>query len=258
MALIFQEPLGALSPVHTVGEQLTSALFATGAVQSAPFGARRRARARASELLARVDLPDPEQLLDSHPHQLSAGMRRRLMIALALAGEPRLLIADEPTAGLDATIQSQIIDLLSRITQHDNTGLLLITHDLSAVAELAHDVLVLHEGHVIEAAPVTSLFERPQHPYTRTLLASARHLAAAAVIGPEAQRAGAALQAQLRSGAEAPGGPACRFSSRCPERGSAPERHPRCQLERPELGPAGARHRVRCFYPEIEAVPPRD
>ena len=252
LAMVYQEPTAALSAVHTVGEQLVSALLATGMLQPALFGGRKIARARASELLASVDLPDPEQLLDSYPHRLSAGMRRRVLIALALAGDPQLLIADEPTSGLDATIQSQIIDLFSRLVQREMKSLILVTHDVSAVAELAHDVLVLSDGQVIEAAPVTSLFERPQHPYTRTLLASARHLAAAAVLGPEARQAGAALQAPVAAGEAAPAGAGCRFSARCPERGSAPEQHPRCRLERPELGPAGARHRARCFYPELE------
>jgi peptide/nickel transport system ATP-binding protein len=262
MAIVFQEPALALSGVHTIGEQLASALLATGVLQSALLAGRQRARARASELLARVDLPDPEQLLDTYPHRLSAGMRRRVLIALALAGDPELLIADEPTAGLDATVQSQIIDLLSRLVQRENKSLILVTHDLSAVAELAHEVLVLCDGQVVEAAPVTSLFERPQHPCTRVLLASARHLAAAAVLGPEARRAGAASSAPLTP-AEPASAECCRFSARCPERGSAPERHPRCRLERPELGPAGARHRARCFYPELGFHPelegePRD
>lgn len=251
MAMVHQEPTVALSAVHTVGEQLVSALLATGVLEAALLRGRKLARARASQLLARVDLPDPEQLLDSYPHRLSAGMRRRVSIALALAGDPELLIADEPTAGLDATVQSQIIDLFSRLVQREKKSLILVTHDLSAVAELAHEVLVLCDGQVIEAAPVTSLFERPQHPYTRTLLASARHLAAAALLGPEARQAGAALHARVAAEpvADAAG---CRFSARCPERVSAPEQHPRCRLERPELGPAGARHRARCFYPELE------
>ena len=252
LALVFQEPMSALSAVHTVGEQLAGALLATGAIEPQLFGGRRSTRARASELLARVDLPDPDVLLDCYPHRLSAGMRRRVLFALALAGDPQLLIADEPTAGLDATIQSQLIDLLSRLVQRENKSLILITHDLSAVAELAHDVLVLYEGQVIEAAPVTSLFERPQHPYTRALLASARHLAAAAVLGAEARQAGAALRAQVARAEAAPCGECCQFSACCPEHRRAPEQHPRCRLERPELGPAGARHRSRCFYPELD------
>jgi len=255
MAMVFQEPTLALSAVHTIGEQLTSALLATGALKSTFFGGRANARARARELLARVDLPDPEQLLDTYPHRLSAGMRRRVLIAVALAGDPELLIADEPTTGLDATIQSQIIDLFSRLVQSEKKALILVTHDLSAVAELANDVLVMCDGQVIEAAPVTSLFERPQHPYTRALLASARHLAASAMLGPEARQAGAALHAPMATTEPASGEECCRFSTRCPERRSAPERHPRCRLERPELGPSGARHRARCFYPELDALP---
>jgi peptide/nickel transport system ATP-binding protein len=252
LAMVYQEPTVALSAVHTIGEQLVSALLVTGMLRPALFGGRKIARSRASELLARVDLPDPEQLLDSYPHRLSAGMRRRVLIALALAGDPALLIADEPTTGLDATTQSQIIDLFSRLVSREKKGLILVTHDLSAVAELAHEVLVLCDGQVIEAAPVTSLFERPQHPYTRALLASARHLAAAAVLGPEARQAGAALHAPMAGAEPAADAACCRFSARCPERGSSPEQHPRCRLERPELGPAGARHRARCFYPELE------
>jgi oligopeptide/dipeptide ABC transporter ATP-binding protein len=246
IGMIFQEPATALSPVHTVGWQLATALGAAHPLLKR-FSARRSrdVRARACELLARVELPEPELIFDTFPHQLSAGMRRRVMIALALAGRPELLIADEPTTGLDATIQSQILDLLARLVRDEGMSMLLITHDLSAVAQLASDVVVMYAGQVVEAAPVHGLFERPQHPYTRLLLDGARRLAA-----PEPALEGARLS--LRAVDPTPG-PGCRFLESCPERARGPERFPRCGLEPPALEPPDARHRSRCFYPKLDA-----
>src|SRR5690606_18828072 len=160
-----------------------------------------------------------------------------------LAGQPRLLIADEPTSGLDATVQAQVLDLIGRIALDRGMSVLLITHDLSAVAELASDVVVMYAGQVVEAAPVHALFARPQHPYTRLLLESSRRLASPAP--PAAAPAG--------SPAPSPSGrAACRFAGGCPERGAAPERFARCTLEQPTLQPPGARHRSRCFYPALD------
>ena len=246
LAMVFQEPATALSPVHSVGWQLCTALAATGQIQRRFLISRdARARARAAELLARVQLPEPARTLDTYPHQLSAGMRRRVLLALALAGNPSLLIADEPTTGLDATIQSQIIDLIARLNRDAGMSVLLITHDLSAVAELASDVVVMYAGQIVEAAPVSSLFERPQHPYTRLLLEGSRRLAA--------------LDAPLRAPSSSPttfepsGVHGCRFADGCPRHNAAPDRHPRCRLEAPSLEPAEARHRSRCFYPALDS-----
>jgi oligopeptide/dipeptide ABC transporter ATP-binding protein len=255
ISMIFQEPATALSPVHTVGWQLATVLAATGRRPKGRFARRARdSRALAGELLAMVELPEPERILDTFPHQLSAGMRRRVLIALALAGNPELLIADEPTTGLDATIQSQILELLARLTRETDMSTLLITHDLSAIAELASDVVVMYAGQVVETAPVRSLFERPQHPYTRGLLEGARKLAApsrAPAPGKAVVLAGTSLRPY-----EPDPGPACRFIDGCPQRAAAPERFPRCSLERPALGPSGARHRSRCFYPSLDAGGP--
>jgi oligopeptide/dipeptide ABC transporter ATP-binding protein len=245
IAMVFQEPATALSPVHSVGWQLAAALAASGRVRRRPFGLDAwKQRALASELLAKVELPEPERILDSFPHQLSAGMRRRVLMAMALSGRPGLLIADEPTAGLDATVQAQIIDLIGRIARDDGMSVLLITHDLSAVAQLASDVVVMYAGHVVETAPVQSLFEQPQHPYTRLLLQSAQRLASPSA-PPRAPRFG------LRPYEPNPSS-TCRFADGCPERSAAPERFPRCTLEQPALEPSGARHRSRCFYPALE------
>jgi peptide/nickel transport system ATP-binding protein len=244
IAMIFQEPATALSPVHSVGWQLGIALAASGRVRRRPFGLDSwKLRALACELLAKVELPEPERILASFPHQLSAGMRRRVLIAMALSRQPRLLIADEPTTGLDATIQAQIIDLIGRIARDDGMSVLLITHDLSAVAQLASDVVVMYAGHVVETAPVQSLFEQPQHPYTRLLLASSRELASPSRWRP-VPRFG------LRPHEPKPAS-TCRFAEGCPERGAAPELFPRCTLEQPALEPPGARHRSRCFYPAL-------
>jgi oligopeptide/dipeptide ABC transporter ATP-binding protein len=244
IAMIFQEPATALSPVHSVGWQLGTALAASGRMRRRPFGLGSwKLRALASELLAKVELPEPERILASFPHQLSAGMRRRVLIAMALSRQPRLLIADEPTTGLDATIQAQIIDLIGRIARDDGMSVLLITHDLSAVAQLASDVVVMYAGHVVETAPVQSLFEQPQHPYTRLLLASSRELASPSRWRP-VPRFG------LRPHEPKPAS-TCRFAEGCPERGAAPELFPRCTLEQPALEPPGARHRSRCFYPAL-------
>lgn len=174
IAMIFQDPASALSAVHTVGWQLAMALQASG--QLGPVGLFRSlaaaGRSAARELLRRVELPDPEHVLDTYPHQLSAGMRRRVLIALALACRPMLLIADEPTTGLDAPIQAQILDLLARLTAEEGLSVLFITHDLCVAAEIASDVAVMHAGQIVEIGPTRRLFSEPRHPYTATLLAS--------------------------------------------------------------------------------------
>jgi peptide/nickel transport system ATP-binding protein len=173
IAMIFQEPATALSPVHTVGWHLGTALHAVGRVSARGWFGRseRETRKLSLELLARVELPDPEPLLDAYPHQLSAGMRRRVLIALALAGQPSMLIADEPTTGLDAPIQAQIIDLFARLTRDEGMAMVFITHDLSALSELATDIAVMHAGKVVEAGAASTLLRVPTHPYTRALIA---------------------------------------------------------------------------------------
>lgn len=174
IAMIFQEPASALSPVHTVGWQLAMALHASGHL--GPIGLFQSlasaGRSAARELLQRVELPDPEHVLDTYPHQLSAGMRRRVLIALALACRPTLLIADEPTTGLDAPIQAQILDLLARLTVEAGLSAIFITHDLCVAAEVASEVAVMLAGQVVEAGPTRRLFSEPRHPYTAQLLAS--------------------------------------------------------------------------------------
>jgi peptide/nickel transport system ATP-binding protein len=169
ISLIFQEPMTALNPVFTVGDQIGEALLVHRRAN------RRGARGRAIELLAAVGITDPERRVDDYPHQLSGGMRQRVMIAIALACEPPLVIADEPTTALDVTIQAQILDLLRELKARLGLSLLLITHDLGVVAEMADRVAVMNNGRIVEQAAVRDLFRTPQHPYTRALLEAIPH-----------------------------------------------------------------------------------
>lgn len=251
IAMIFQEPATALSPVHTIGWQLNTALVALGQLPRRRLFERRRREGRdlASKLLSRVELPDPEHILDAYAHQLSAGMRRRVLIALALAGQPALLIADEPTTGLDAPVQSQIVDLIARLTREGGMSAIVISHDLGAVAEIATDLVVMYAGQVVEAGPASSVFNEPQHPYTLSLYDGARRL--------EAPRGSAVSDASRGArGADRRSGVAngCRFAGGCPQRRGAPQDFPLCVLEAPALSPLEARHRARCFYPRLEPV----
>jgi peptide/nickel transport system ATP-binding protein len=166
IAMVFQEPMTALNPVFTVGDQI-------GEVARIHAGmSKRESHAKAIEMLKLVGIPAPETNVDAYPHQLSGGMRQRVMIAMALACEPELLIADEPTTALDVTIQAQILDLLAKLKSKMGMSVILITHDLGVVAEVASHVIVMYAGRVVESAPVTQLFEHPRHPYTRGLLRS--------------------------------------------------------------------------------------
>ena len=166
IAMIFQEPMSSLNPVYRVGDQIGESLILHRGIDAI------EARERAIELLARVGIPAPAQRADDYPHQLSGGMCQRVMIAMALACDPKLLIADEPTTALDVTVQAQILELMRRLQDETGMSILLITHDLGVVAEMAHRVVVMYAGQVVERAPVGAIFDHPSHPYTAGLLHS--------------------------------------------------------------------------------------
>ncbi len=225
MAMIFQEPATSLNPVLTIGRQIGEVLERHLALSGDA------ARRRALELLEAVGIADAERRLGEFPFQLSGGMKQRVMIAVALAGNPRLLIADEPTTALDVTIQAQILDLLRRLQAERGMGLLLITHDLGVVAQMAHRVGVMYAGEIVEEAPREAFFAAPRHPYTQKLFAAL----------PDLARRGGRLETiagQVPALAAMPSG--CRFAERC--------RHAweRCRAEAPAWYDAGENHRVRC------------
>ena len=231
IGMIFQEPMTSLNPVFTVGSQIAEVVRLHRRV------GRAEARARALEMLRLVRVADPEQRLDAYPHQLSGGMRQRVMIAMALACEPDLIIADEPTTALDVTIQAQILDLLDDLRQRLSTAILLITHDLGVVAETCDDVAVMYAGRIVERAPAELLFRSPRHPYTMGLLAAR----------PDAARRGGepltTIPGMVPPPQEFPTG--CRFHPRC-----CHARSPRCQEELPPLREISPGHFVRCHFAE--------
>jgi oligopeptide/dipeptide ABC transporter ATP-binding protein len=166
VSMIFQEPMTSLNPVYTCGDQIAEAISLHEGIP------RREAKDRAVEMLGQVGIPDAKRRAGEYPHQLSGGMRQRVMIAMALSTNPELLIADEPTTALDVTIQAQILELMKGLRERNRMAIMLITHDLGVIAEMADDVVVMYAGKVVEAADVTTVFEHPHHPYTRGLLAS--------------------------------------------------------------------------------------
>jgi oligopeptide/dipeptide ABC transporter ATP-binding protein len=192
------------------------------------------ARKRAIELLDEVGIPAAKHRLDNYPHQFSGGMRQRVMIAMAMACQPKLLIADEPTTALDVTIQAQILDLIMRLNADLGTAVILITHDLGVVAELCRRVIVLYAGQIIENAPTDELYQQPQHPYTLGLLRSVPRL------GADVKRRLVPIRGMPPDLVEPPAG--CRFRPRCPRAQT------RCQDE-PQLVAVGAEHRAACFFP---------
>jgi oligopeptide/dipeptide ABC transporter ATP-binding protein len=201
MGMIFQEPMSSLNPAFTIGEQIVEGLLRHRRI------GRAEAKQRAIAMLAKVRIPAPEERFHEYPHKLSGGMRQRAMIAMALACEPRLLIADEPTTALDVTIQAQILALMRTLQDESGAAIILITHDLGVVAEVADEVVVMYAGRVVEQAPVRELFESPQHPYTVGLLGSIPRL--------DSQRNRlASIEGQVPNLLRPPTG--CRFAQRCP------------------------------------------
>ncbi len=201
MGMIFQEPMTSLNPAFTVGDQISEAILRHEPVSQA------ESKARTIELLRRVRIPSPEKRFDDYPHKLSGGMRQRAMIAMALSCSPDLLIADEPTTALDVTIQAQILELLGELRAESGMAIMLITHDLGVVAEMADEVLVMYAGRVVERAPAAALFASPQHPYTIGLMGSVPRL-------DLDQDRLAAIEGQVPNPANLPKG--CRFRARCP------------------------------------------
>lgn len=234
LAMIFQEPLTSLNPVHKIGFQITEAMRAHDPKASAQL-----LKARAIAALKRVRIPAPERRFDEYPHQLSGGMRQRVMIAMALSCQPKLLIADEPTTALDVTIQAQILDLLRELQAEFGMSIILITHDLGVIAEMADEVAVMYAGRIVERASASRLFEDPQHPYTIGLLGSVPRL-------DEERETLLAIEGSVPPPFALPAG--CRFHPRCPFAEDA------CTKEVPALKSIQPGHAVACFRAPIEAV----
>jgi oligopeptide/dipeptide ABC transporter ATP-binding protein len=227
VSMVFQEPMTSLDPVFTIGSQLVAGITAHRDI------ARAAARDLAAELLDRVGLHDARQRLDAYPHELSGGMRQRVMIALALANTPRLLIADEPTTALDVTVQAQVLELIDQLRQEQEMSVLLISHDLEVIGDIAQRVAVMYAGEIVEAAPVDTLFDQPMHPYTQGLLRSR----------PGASRRGRlhVIPGRVPGHHEMPEG--CRFADRCPYV------LPLCREQHPTLVTTDE-HSLRCFNPQ--------
>jgi peptide/nickel transport system ATP-binding protein len=238
ISMIFQEPMTSLNPVLTVSRQITETLILHQGLRA------RATAARAIEMLRLVRIPEPERRARQYPHELSGGMRQRVMIAMALACHPKLLIADEPTTALDVTIQAQILDLMRELKSEIGAAIILITHDLGVVAEMAQRVVVMYAGRKVEEAPVGDLFRRPQHPYTLGLLASVPRL------GATLGRAEPPRLAEIPGTVPSLRDPivGCAFSPRC---AYATER---CSREAPPLEAKTAAHLAACF--ESERLPP--
>jgi oligopeptide/dipeptide ABC transporter ATP-binding protein len=233
IGLIFQEPMAALNPVMRIGNQIGEAL------RVHDLATRREARRRAIDLLRAVRITDPERRVDDYPHQLSGGMRQRVMIAVALACRPPLVIADEPTTALDVTVQAQILELLRDMKRQFDLSLLLITHDLGVIAETADRVAVMYAGRIVEEGPVRAIFHNPLHPYTQGLLAS--------IPGEATGRRLRAIDGVVPNLAALP--PGCTFAPRCPHRMDV------CSTAVPALVEIEPGHLGRCYLHSRETAP---
>jgi oligopeptide/dipeptide ABC transporter ATP-binding protein len=234
ISMIFQEPMTSLNPVFRVGEQIMEAIRFHMKLS------KKEAKSYAVEMLTKVGISRPESVVDEYPHQLSGGMRQRVMIAIAMACEPKILIADEPTTALDVTIQAQILNLMRQLQQEKGTSIMLITHDLGVVAEMCDRVVVMYAGQVVEETDVKSLFKNPKHPYTKGLLASLPQLTG------EGDRLNS-IPGQVPSLDEMPVG--CRFAPRCEFRMSV------CETSNPDLLMLGEQHNCRCHLYQEEGIP---
>jgi peptide/nickel transport system ATP-binding protein len=237
IAYIFQEPMSSFSPVHTVGSQIMEAILYHEKVS------KKEARARGVELLRRVGVPRPEQRMDDFAFQLSGGLRQRAMIATALACSPKLLIADEPTTALDVTTQAQILDLLRDLQQQNGMAIMLITHNLGVVAEMADQVVVMYLGRVVEEGPVDDIFFNAKHPYTQALLRSI------ATMSDEPRTRLPTISGSIPHPYDRPRG--CLFHPRCPSFMAGT-----CDVFEPQLTPLGGKQEVSCFlyHPPSEAI----
>jgi oligopeptide/dipeptide ABC transporter ATP-binding protein len=234
IAMIFQDPMTFLNPVLSIGQQVCDVIAAQQKTKPPADRLDRKAiRAHAARMLDLVGLPDPEGQLSRYPHQLSGGMRQRVLIAMALSGAPRLLIADEPTTALDVTIQAQVLALISDLVQRLKLAVIMISHDLGAVAAVCQRIAVMYAGTVVEDAPAHDLLTQPRHPYTRGLLAALPDIA-----GGQSELAG--IPGSIPNLLKPPSG--CRFHPRCPLASD------RCRTEKPLLRSLNDNHRVACHH----------